>query len=92
MIGTEINNLMEKTVTGWSCRPCDYVTRSKQGFVNHIESKHVNIRGASCQYTPFRYTLSVSTRVMFPVVFRSRLKTENIGKNQPNWSQPVQLL
>ena len=39
LIETEILSLMEKTSEGWSCRKCDYVTRSKQGLVNHIERR-----------------------------------------------------
>ena len=70
MIETEINSLMEKTATGWSCRRCDYVTKNKQNLVNHIESKHVNIGGAPCEYCdkvcPTRHALQMHTLRQHP--------------------------
>ena len=36
----------------WICKACDYSTLYKHVIVGHIESKHVDIGGAPCQFCP----------------------------------------
>ena len=60
----EILGLIDKDYCGaWQCQCCDYSTRIKQGMINHIESKHVDSGGATCQLCgrncPTRYALQI---------------------------------
>jgi len=60
----QICGLMDKDYSGaWQCQRCDYSTRNKQGMINHIESKHVESGGATCQFCgrvcPTRHALQM---------------------------------
>ena len=62
-IESQIVSLMVRSDRGWECAECGYSTTNKQGLVNHIESKHVNIGGAQCPHChkvcPTRHALQM---------------------------------
>ena len=64
LLDREIFGLMDKDYSGaWQCQRCDYSTRNKQGMINHIESKHVDSGGTTCQFCgrtcPTRHALQM---------------------------------
>ena len=61
-----IQSFMLKTDVGWMCTGCDYNSKHKHVLTSHVEVKHVNIGGASCQFCskvcPTRHALQMHVK------------------------------